>query len=85
MSAAVAVILMHQDAGRTDQEAADEGADDQTGTAQGPTDTARPANAAAHAGSHADSNVRQLEVHRVVTGLEDRFDAVIALQMVLFC
>lgn len=66
-------------------EPADEGADDQTGTAQGPTDTARPADAAAHAGSHADGDVRQLEVHRVVTGLEDRFDAVIALQMVLFC
>ena len=66
-------------------EPADEGADDQTGTAQGPTDTARPADTAAHAGSHADSDVRQLEVHRVVTGLEDRFDAVIALQMVLFC
>ena len=65
--------------------AADEGADDQTGPAQSAADTARPADAAAHARSHADGHVRQLEVHRIVTGLNDRFDTVIALQMILFC
>ena len=48
-----------------------------------PTDTARPADAAAHAGSHADSDVRQLEVHRVVTVL--RTDSMQLLPCKWYC
>lgn len=59
-------------------ETANQGADNQTGAAQCAADAARTADAAAQAAGHADGYVGKIQVHAVVAGLDNRFDAVIS-------